>query len=92
MSNATTEADRTDRMVIRFDPATQIVYKGNAKRKTRNGILRGASVIEYVERIGARTPTGGVFTSRRMTITYQGSRWYGQCRKDSDRVTLRLAK
>lgn len=80
-----------NRMIVRFDPNTLSVYRGDAKRKTRNGILKGATVTNFVVREGARTPTGGTFTSRRMTIRYQGNVWYGQMKNGTDRVTLRLA-
>lgn len=85
----------TDRVHIRFDPERQTVYRANAKRLTANGRLKGAVVLEYVEK-PSKTPTGGTFISRRMTISLKEkdgtrSKWVGQMRKDTDVVILRPA-
>jgi hypothetical protein len=80
-----------DRLIIRFDPRTHKIYRGDSKYRTAGTILRGATLVQYVENPGNRTPTGGKFTSRRMTITYLGRRWVGQMKKGTDVVRLRPA-
>jgi len=80
---------RADRLVVRFDPQTLTLYPGDAVR--RRYPLRGALVLQYKEG-PARTPTGGVYTRRGLTVrTKDGKRWYGTVKNDTDVVKLRLA-
>ena len=77
------------RLVIRFDPATQNIYREGTKNRTDGNRLRGAVVTHMVINEGARTPTGGLFTSIRFTVNYNGMKWVGQTKKGTDIVRLR---
>lgn len=79
------------RLTVRFDPATLSVYRGDSKYRTAGTKLRGATVLRYVEE-PARTPTGGRYTRRGITVrTSDGRRWYGTLKAGTDVVKLRLA-
>lgn len=66
---------------IKVDLDTLTVYPetGNRVRANRIGIVQ-----EYVTNEGARTPSGGKFTSRRITVKFTGDdrRWVGQFKAD----------
>jgi hypothetical protein len=95
-------SERKDRLTVRFsvlldgngkgEPRFEL-YKGDSKRNTPGNRLEGATVTRYIVDEGARTPTGGKYTRRGITVrTRDGRTWYGTIRKDSDVVKLRLAK
>lgn len=76
------------RLHIRFNHETQTVYRANGKHRV---LLPGAIVLHYVEK-PAKTPTGGRYVKRAMTIrTKDGRKWVGTMRKDTDIVILRPA-
>ena len=67
-----------ERRTVRVDLSTFAVYgeKGPLKRI--------GTVTHYVERHGARTPTGGVFTAHRLTVRLRDDShdWVGQVSKN----------
>lgn len=77
------------RLVIRFDPTTQKVYREGTKNRAEGNRLQGATVTHMVINEGARTPTGGVFTSTRFTVKYDNRTWVGQTKGGTDIVRLR---
>jgi hypothetical protein len=79
----------SDRLVIRFDPDTMNIYREGTKRNVDGNRLRGAVVTHFSRNEGARTPTGGLFTAIRFTISYQGRKWVGQTKGGTDVVRLR---
>lgn len=83
-----TAATEKERRTVRVDTATMTVYPLNGRgARTRIG-----TVLEYVENEANRTPTGGKFTSRRISVSLKGDsrKWVGQFRKDeTNRVILR---
>lgn len=79
----------SQRLTIRVDTETLNLYRVPPSGKRSSTRLKGAVVLQYVER-PAQTPSGGRYTARRMTIrTADGSRWVGTMRKDSDIVRFR---
>lgn len=79
--------DPANRLHIRFDPETQTIYP-MSKRRSRP--LVGAVLLHYKESI-RKTPTGGRYFAKRMTIRYKGKKWFGQVKNGTDVVILRLA-
>lgn len=63
------------------------VYRPGKGRRVKAGI-----VLHYVE-APAKTPTGGRYIRRAMTVrTPDGKRWWGTLKNGSDIVRLRLAE
>ena len=71
--------EEKERRTVRVDVATMAVYPPAGEGASRIG-----SILTYVERQGARTPTGGVFTSHRLTVRLRGDDrdWVGQISKE----------
>lgn len=71
----------SDSRVVRVDLDTHAVYPetGNRTRQRCIGVVQ-----EYVRNEGARTPSGGKFISRRVTVKLRDDdrRWVGQFRAD----------
>lgn len=93
-------SERKDRLTVRFvvflpekgEPRFEL-YREGTKRNTPGNRLHGATVTRYIVDEGARTPTGGKYVRRGITVkTADSKTWYGTIRKDSDVVKLRLAK
>jgi hypothetical protein len=76
------------RLVVRFDPETLSFWPENATHKRETNKLR-ATVIQYVENTGARSPSNGKFTSQRFTVNIDGEKWVGQVKNGTDVVRLR---
>lgn len=71
----------SDSRTVKVDLATFDVYPQSGNRTAGNRI---GTILEYVENQGARTPSGGKFTSRRITVKLTGDerRWVGQFKAD----------
>lgn len=67
------------RVEFKFDPQT-LKFTGKGSK--------GVTLLHYVDR-PAKTPTGGRYTRRAMTIRYSGEKWVGTMRKDSNLVKFR---
>jgi hypothetical protein len=95
-------SEKKDRLTVRFvaipDENEQgewrfFLYKGDSKRNSPGNIVPGATVTRYIVDEAARTPSGGKYTRRGITVrTQDGRTWYGTVRRESDVVNLRLAK
>jgi len=70
-----------ERQTVRVDTETFAVYPETGPRTydTRIG-----AVVQYVTNDGARTPSGGKYISRRVTVRLSGDdrRWVGQFKND----------
>lgn len=68
---------KSDSRTVKVDLDTFAVYPETGYRKSANRI---GTVLEYVKNEGARTPSGGKFTSHRITVKLTGDsrRWVGQ--------------
>jgi len=70
-----------ERQTVRVDTETFAVYPETGPRTydTRIG-----AIVELVTNDGARTPSGGKFTSRRLTVRFRDDsrRWVGQFKND----------
>lgn len=79
--NATVE----ERVTVRVDTTTFAVYQGTNGPRKRIG-----TVLHYVENDGARTPSGGKFQSRRLTVRLSGDDrdWVGQFKSDEKTVVI----
>lgn len=76
------------RLTVRFDPENLRLYRSNPKRRTP---FPGLTLLRYQES-PARTPSGGRYTRRALTVrTRDGRKWWGNVKKDTDIVILRLA-
>jgi|KBSSwiStaDraftv2_1062776.scaffolds.fasta_scaffold1326537_2 hypothetical protein len=66
-----------ERRTVRVDTETFAVYPETGRRRYEDRI---GTVVELVTNDGARTPSGGKFTSRRLTVRLRGDdrRWVGQ--------------
>lgn len=74
-----------ERRTVRIDLDTFAVYQGvNGPRK------RIGTVTHYVENDGARTPSKGKFTSRRLTARLVGDdrKWVGQFKNGEKSVII----
>jgi hypothetical protein len=56
-----------ERRTVRVAISTMTVYPPAGKGANRIG-----SIVRYIEREGARTPSGGVFTAHRLTVIGSG--------------------
>jgi len=89
MSNSETDADKIreckERKTVRVDLATFAVYQGTNGPRKRIG-----TVLRYVENQANRTPTGGRYVSRRLTVRLTGDDrdWVGQFKKDETKVVI----
>lgn len=83
-------ARKADRLEVRFDPTSLTIWPADVKRRTATNRLR-ATITQYVENTGARTPSGGKFTSQRFTAMIDGRKWFGQTKNGTDIVRLRPA-
>jgi hypothetical protein len=74
-----------ERLTVRVDLDTFAVYQGTKGPRKRIG-----NVKVYVENEANRTPTGGRYTSRRLTVKLRGDDrdWVGQFRKDEKSVVI----
>lgn len=74
-----------ERITVRVDTETFAVYHGKNGPRRRIG-----TVLHYVENGANRTPTGGKYTSRRLTVRLQGDDrdWVGQFRKDEKSTVI----
>jgi hypothetical protein len=70
-----------ERRTVRVDTETFAVYPETGPRTYATRI---GAVVQYVTNDGARTPSGGKFTSRRVTVRLWGDdrRWVGQFKND----------
>ena len=76
------------RLTVRFrwDGDAPRVYRPTKGRRVKAGV-----VTHYIE-APAKTPSGGRWTRRAMTVrTADGRKWYGTLKNGSDIVRLRLA-
>ena len=81
----TGEVERKDRLVIRFDTENHKILKPSGRRTP----LHGAVLLHYTE-TPAKTPSGGRYTARRLTVrTADGKRWVGSMKNGTDVVRLR---
>lgn len=71
--------EEKERRTVRVNTATMTVYP-----PAGNGLKRIGTVLTYVERQGARTPTGGVFDAHRLTVRLKDDPrdWVGQISND----------
>jgi len=89
MSNSETDADKIreckERKTVRVDLATFAVYQGTNGPRKRIG-----TVLCYVENQANKTPTGGRYTSRRLTVRLTGDDrdWVGQFKKDETKTVI----
>lgn len=76
-----------ERRTVRVDTDTFAVYPETGPRTYGNRI---GAVVQYVTNDGARTPTGGKFTSRRVTVRLWGDerRWVGQFRNGEKTIVI----
>lgn len=75
-----------DRLVIRFNTETHTILPNTPRARNP---LKGATLLHYKESI-RKTPTGGRYLAKRMTIrTKDGRRWVGQVKNGTDVVRLR---
>ena len=75
-----------ERRTVRVDMYTFAVYPEKGPRNRIGMVLR------YVENDGARTPTGGKFQARRLTVRLQGDDrdWVGQFKNgENKKIILR---
>ncbi len=74
-----------ERITVRVDIPTMAVYKGTNGPRKRIG-----TVVRFVENEANRTPTGGRYTSRRLTVRLRGDDrdWVGQFKKDEHTVVI----
>lgn len=83
----------SDSRIVRVNLETLAVWPEEGYRSQRNRI---GTVLQHVTNDGARTPTGGKFVSRRITVKLDGdeTRWVGQFKSgETERVKIRpLAK
>lgn len=72
-----------ERRTVRIDLDTFAVYQGANGPRRRIG-----TVTHYVENDGARTPSGGRFQSRRLTVKFPNDdrKWVGQFRNGEKTV------
>jgi hypothetical protein len=75
------KTESEERRTVRVDTDTFAVYPETGPRTydTRIG-----AIVELVTNDGARTPSGGKFTSRRLTVRFRDDsrRWVGQFKND----------
>lgn len=79
----------SDSRTVRVDLDSLTVYPETGYRNRHNRI---GVVQVYVKNEGARTPSGGKFISRRITVKLTGDdrRWVGQFRADeTSRIKIR---
>jgi hypothetical protein len=75
------------RPVVAIDIPTMNVY--STTPTGRVSVKRFGRLLEYVERPN-RTPSGGRYTSRRVTVRRDdGTRWVGQFKNGAETVILR---
>lgn len=74
-----------ERITVRVDLSKMAVYQGERGPRKRIG-----TVIRHVENEANRTPTGGRYTSRRLTVRLTGDErdWIGQFKKDEHTVVI----
>lgn len=74
-----------ERRTVRVDLSTFSVYQGTDGPRKRIGV-----VTEYVENTGARTPSKGKFTSRRLTARFSDDdrKWVGQFKNGEKTVII----
>jgi hypothetical protein len=74
-----------ERITVRVDTTTFAVYQGKNGPRRRIG-----TVTHYVKNEANRTPTGGRYTSRRLTVRLRGDDrdWVGQFKKDEKIVVI----
>lgn len=74
-----------ERLTVRVNMETFAVYKGTNGPRRRIG-----TVLRYVENEANRTPTGGRYTSRRLTVRIQGDPrdWVGQFKNGEKTVVI----
>jgi len=74
-----------ERMTVRVDLSTFAVFKGTNGPRKRIG-----TVVRYVENGANRTPTGGRYTSRRLTVRLTGDDrdWVGQFKNGEYKVVI----
>lgn len=78
-----------ERRTVRVNTDTFAVYPLDGPRSDRTRI---GQVVQYVRNDGARTPSGGRYVSRRVTVRLTGDsrRWVGQFKSgESEKVILR---
>lgn len=79
----------SDSRIVRVDLDTLTVYPESGYRTVYNRI---GVVQEFVTNEGARTPSGGKFISRRITVKLRDDdrRWVGQFKADeTSRIKIR---
>jgi hypothetical protein len=86
--NQLSDNDGKTHLTIRFDTVEHRILKATGHRWP----MRGATLLQYVEKPD-RTPTGGRFTARRLRVrTANGKTWVGQMKNGTDVVRLRLER
>lgn len=83
-------AAKSDRLNVKVDTDRMKVYSETTVRRTNTNAI--GQIVEYVVNEGCRTPSGGRFTSRRMTVRVTGDdrTWVGQMKAGAlDMVRLR---
>lgn len=82
-------------LTVRFDPTRpDVVFYGPHLRRNKI-VYRGATVLRYMEDASARTPTGGRYTRRQLTVRVDGRTWQGYLpheRRGTDVVHLHLMR
>lgn len=74
---------KSARLTVRVDLDRMMVYPEKGRKRTPIGV-----VTQYTRNEGARTPSGGKFTSLRLTVKITGDPtvWVGQFKAGEERI------